>query len=512
MSRLPLVRLLPHAGVYRYGTPTTSPSAAILRLADKGWTISQAPKEGWAVVGDTDGRKLAVETLLSRHRISPNPPPGAFPYLTETSQTIRHLAFARPPPSGEFIDFTARYGALQEEDRLTFRDQLKKYGSSKEIENVSKTLGISHLLDLPGVSLSSGQTRRARIASALLTKPGLLLLEDPMAGLDVSSREEVSKVLGDLNERMRIVLVLKDKEGGMPDWVSDVVEVKNGNVWIGKREEWEERRSVKHESKVEEIQEKVVELKDERVELDKRKEEGETIVKLENVSVSYGQGSRPVLKNISWEIKKGEKWHLQGPNGSGKTTLLSIILGHHPLSFSIPSTSLILFSKPRRSIPTPILKTMIGHTSPEIYSSFPRGMGLTALEVIGTGFEGIFSRRNLSFKQKKRILDLLQGFQDLLGDKKEELGDKLFTRFTNPQQSLLLLLRAIVGKPDLIILDEPAQGMDEVLWERCCELLFQEWKENEQSVIVVSHYEDEVPWKKGRGRVIRLDQGEAIIE
>jgi ABC-type molybdenum transport system ATPase subunit/photorepair protein PhrA len=153
--------------------------------------------------------------------------------------------------------------------------------------------------------------------------------------------------------------------------------------------------------------------------------------------------------------------------------LLSIILGHHPRSFSLPASALTLFDKPRRETPTPTLRKLIGHTSPEIYASFPRGMGLSALAAIGSGFEGVFSRRELSQTQKERILSMLD--------------------YTPPQQALLLFLRAMVARCPLVILDEPAQGMDEAIWQRCCEFLEKEWKDNPaQAVIVVSHYEDEV--------------------
>ncbi|WVQ66959.1 uncharacterized protein L199_005150 [Kwoniella botswanensis] len=542
MSRsLPLVRLPSNALIHRFGSPNTSSANALLRFPSQGWTINRSKREGWAVVGDSEGRKLAVETLLSRHRIHPlPPPPGPFPHITSllsssSSSTgeissykpIRHLAFSRPPSSGEFTDFTARYGALQEEDKLSFRETLLSTlhptPSNEEIERVAGLMKITKLLDLPMVSLSSGQTRRSRIAASLLTKPVLLILEDPMAGLDIPSRKEVSHTLGELNDSgdIRIVLVLRGKgTEDVPDWITNVVEVKDGNVWIGDKAQYEEslrtRANIQADNEKASIQELV----------DTRADNKKNLVNLDKVSVSYGEGSRPVLKDVSWSIKEGEKWHLVGANGSGKTTLLSIILGHHPRSFSLPSTSLQLFSKPRREIPTTTLRGMIGHTSPEIYSSFPRGMGLTAYSAVGTGFKGIFSRSELDENEKKRVLYLLDQVKDLLqptvglggvestkGMDLKEIALRPFAHFTPPQQGLILFLRAIVGKPNLLVLDEPSQGIDEFIWERCKAILEREWKDNEKmATIVVSHYEDEVPWKQGRGKILKLDQGVATVE
>jgi ABC-type molybdenum transport system ATPase subunit/photorepair protein PhrA len=96
---------------------------------------------------------------------------------------------------------------------------------------------------------------------------------------------------------------------------------------------------------------------------------------------------------------------------------------------------------------------------------------------------------------------MLEYFQDLLatgrggsnGTTTRDLALRLFAHYTPPQQALLLFLRAMVARCPLVILDEPAQGMDEAIWQRCCEFLEMEWNENpEQAVIMVSHYEDEV--------------------
>ncbi|WVO18555.1 hypothetical protein L204_106274 [Cryptococcus depauperatus] len=520
-TMLPLVNLLPKTVVHRFGTPASAPpSSALLRFPIQGWTISREPTkpEGWAVVGDAQGRRLIVDTLQSRHRIQPlPPPPGPFPYITSLisstatpdlplpsllSKPIRHLAFAKPPTTGEFTDFTARYGALLEEDKLSFRETLQNLHprpSAEEIERVAKLVRIDHLLELPSVSFSSGQTRRGRIASALLTRPALLLLEDPMAGLDVSSRQEVSALLGQLNssQELKIVLVLRGKGGeNLPDWITNVAQVHGGDVWIGTKDAYAIQLAEEHRGNQSKV-ERAVEKKDGFA--------GNPVVQLDGVSVSYGEGTRPVLKDINWSIYPGEKWHLVGANGSGKTTLLSIILGHHPRSFSLPPSSLTLFSKPRRFIATPILKTLIGHTSPEIYASFPRGMGLTAMDVIGSGFEGVFSRRSLTSEQKDRVRYLIGYFQDFFQSTSrsgqavpdmtvEEIAKRQFSHHTPSQQGLLLFLRAIVHKPRLLILDEPSQGLDEAIWERCKTLLDSEWRGHgaKMAVIVVSHYQDEV--------------------
>ena len=129
-----------------------------------------------------------------------------------------------------------------------------------------------------------------------------------MAGLDIPSRKEVSDLLGKLNEAgdMRIALVLRAKgEGTMPDWITDVCEVRDGEVSVGTKEEWQSRKGSNPSTKIEEIDK--LEAVD--------NENKEALIRLSEVSVSYGDGTRPVLKKVSWSIKPGDRWHLQGANG-----------------------------------------------------------------------------------------------------------------------------------------------------------------------------------------------------
>lgn len=230
---------------------------------------------------------------------------------------IRYLAFAKPSTTGEFTDYTARYGALKEEDREVVWDEMAKmFGDTdrarKNVDGALVHMEMKHLEDMPAISLSSGQMRRMRIAMAIMTRPALMILEDPMAGLDVPSRELVDSLLGDLNafeDESRVVLVLRDKgDETIPDWITNVVDVRNGEAWVGTREEWDDKMFQQRGSTASKGDEG--DLPD-----------GNTgtsqvpVVQLQNVSVSYGEGTREVLRSISWTIRPGDRWHLQGANG-----------------------------------------------------------------------------------------------------------------------------------------------------------------------------------------------------
>lgn len=153
-----------------------------------------------------------AQTLCGHLRIAPSPPPpgGLFPFLSDPPRdshtAISLVSFAHRPSSAgsAFYDYTARYGAVWEEDRITLRESMfgeydflnlrPKGQVSKTPEEIaadklkkaifddlSTRLGLSSLLDLPLVALSNGQTRRARIVKAILAQPELLLLDEPLS-------------------------------------------------------------------------------------------------------------------------------------------------------------------------------------------------------------------------------------------------------------------------------------------------------------------------------------------
>lgn len=149
-------------------------------------------------------------------RINPPPPGGPLPSLSLRSRPINEavylVSFAHRSRAsgGAFYDYTARYGAVRDEDRITLRQSMFPQESglvqdstissfvgkshhrledatlqikerARRFEELTETLGLKQLLDLPLVALSNGQTRRARIVKALLEQPDILLLDEPLS-------------------------------------------------------------------------------------------------------------------------------------------------------------------------------------------------------------------------------------------------------------------------------------------------------------------------------------------
>ena len=137
-------------------------------------------------------RSLA-QTLLGHTRLSPPSlgswaeAGGLYPFLASVAgdpySRISHVSFRQRTggESGAFFDYTARYGAIRDqEDKVTLRDTLKGGEQNTLFHALTEKIGLTPLLDLPLITLSNGQTRRARIVKAILDRPELLLLDEPL--------------------------------------------------------------------------------------------------------------------------------------------------------------------------------------------------------------------------------------------------------------------------------------------------------------------------------------------
>ena len=200
-----------------------------------------------------------------------------------------------------------------------------------------------------------------------------------------------------------------------------------------------------------------------------------------DVSISYGE--KQVLKNINWEVTAGEKWLLQGPNGSGKSTLLSLINGDHPQSYA---NELYLFGN-RRGSGESIwdIKQHIGSISPEFHWYFDAKS--TVWQSIASGFYdsvGLFKALPYS---KAIQVDQLISYFGLIENKND-----LLNTLPLGKQRLVLLARTIIKNPELLILDEPCQGLDKQQTQYFNQLI-DELCTNGMTLIYVGHYESQLP-------------------
>lgn len=196
------------------------------------------------------------------------------------------------------------------------RDRIEEYAKLFALDRPGPGAGHGvRLLDQPLVSLSNGQTRRARILSSLVKLHGrrerfsgeeeqshdelassssssaqsslLLVLSEPYSGLDPPSRKRLTAVLGDLHRSGTRVVVLLRRQDEMPDIITDVIDVDSqGHLWLGSRQEWEQRRALAEgEDQQEESGIMAIERNHGK---GKGTGRGESLIELRDVSIQYG--------------------------------------------------------------------------------------------------------------------------------------------------------------------------------------------------------------------------------
>ncbi|CAO3616070.1 unnamed protein product [Mucor hiemalis] len=465
---------LENAEVHRFG---------VKEPAFKNLSLTLRNDERVVIVGPVSaGKTTLAETIAGRHSIQPLSA-GKWPIIDSSvspyaSDHVHLVSFKEN--SGMFSYskhyYQERFNFSDPDNDLTLQDYLlsgsDKPDTQEAVNKVAKQLNVDHLLPLSFVKLSNGQTRRARIARALLSDPSMLVLDEPLMGLDVEHRQHLLDVLGNLalKSQVPVVLVLRPQDE-FPSWATNVIELKNMAIeWEGKPAEYQERRKremLENHHNSEKIQT-----------IDTSK--NDPIVEMKNCKVTYS--GNPILRDITWTVRKGEKWALLGPNGSGKTTLLSFLTGDHPQAYA---NELSLFGR-RRGTGESIweIKEKVGLVSPEIHLYF--NQNLTALEAAGTGFFDVVVPRSINHEQTQTIKQLFKEF-----DIEPMLNRKLQDMSTG-EQRIILLVRSLVKMPELIIWDEPFQGLDDKMINNVNSWLEKHMR-TDQTLIMVTHHEEEIP-------------------
>jgi molybdate transport system ATP-binding protein len=204
-----------------------------------------------------------------------------------------------------------------------------------------------------------------------------------------------------------------------------------------------------------------------------------------------------ILDRVSWTVLRGERWAVLGPNGSGKTTLLSLLCGDHPQAYS---NDVRLFGQ-RRGTGETIwdVKRNVGLLSPEFHLYFSEQ--LTAERTAATGFFDTLTSRPTTPEQDDRLRELFAA----LGI--AHLAGRAFKCLSTGEQRLVLLARALVKRPPLVILDEPFQAMDATALARCRDYLDRELRAD-QTLLFVTHEPSELP--RSVSKTLRLQHGRVV--
>lgn len=199
-------------------------------------------------------------------------------------------------------------------------------------------------------------------------------------------------------------------------------------------------------------------------------------------NVTYGKVH--ALSNLTWTVKKGEKWALMGPNGSGKSTIISLITADNPQAYR---NDIILFDQ-KRGTGESIwdIKKKIGFVSPELQLYCEKDLAVWQLVA-----SGLFDTAGLYQTLKDSQLQIVFNYIKLIGI--QDIAERKFTQLSTGEQRLAFLARALVKNPPLLILDEPCQGLDYGQMIHFRSIIDKIVPSFNKTLIYVTHYEEELP-------------------
>ena len=483
--------------------------------------------EAWLVIGPNGGGKAAfVRALSGQAQFVPNvAPPPAVPLCSSVFSTAEGRG-------GTAVVSLEAAAALIEEERR--RDE-SEYMDKQDIGRTGrrficevlggpmnkddplppiadkldalpevKLCGVGPILDRGLKLMSTGEIRRTLLCRALLSGCSLLILSDPFAGLDVSSRKILLEFFDTILKRQlapagsgesafpRIILSM-ERFHEIPSQINRVLEFREGAVsFCGTRTDYEKilagRKAEKEASREADKRAFLAEIARIRAESDalvsgiNQDPAPDSLIRFNKVNVGWDE--HRVLIDLTWEVRRGEHWLIRGPNGPGKTTLLELITGDNMQVFR---EDVSLFGR-RRGTGETIwdIKRQLGIVSYRLHVEY-RMVGGTDLEsVIVSGFHdsiGLYEQATDFELQAARAWLKLAGFAGR--------EHQTFASLSYGEQRAILILRAAVKSPRVLILDEPCHALDEDYRDKILDLLETVAATNTTTLLHVTHEEDE---------------------
>jgi iron complex transport system ATP-binding protein len=201
-------------------------------------------------------------------------------------------------------------------------------------------------------------------------------------------------------------------------------------------------------------------------------------------AVTIRRGTTTILDQVTWRIREGERWVVLGRNGAGKTTLLQVASGGmHPTS----GTADLLGSRLGR-VDVFELRPRIGLSSAALADRIPSGE--TVQDVVLTAAYGVTGRWRESYEalDESRATDLLRAFGV------DHLAERYFGTLSEGERKRVQIARALMSDPELLLLDEPAAGLDLGGREELVQALAELAGDPRSPVLVlVTHHVEEIP-------------------
>ena len=439
------------------------------KLAIKQWQLLE--NENWCVLGRNGSGKQYFNQLL----------------IGELLPTSCEQLALPPNDKVAIISFEAQqdiYEAVLEKVSPDYADINQAMIKAKNFLPENKwhdplvtEFGLSQRLDASYLQLSTGESRKLLILQAIFQGVDLLVCDNPFDSLDIASCTALSSAFARLSQAgITIVLLLSNRQD-IPPWFDNIAFIERGQFSVlGNLTD----DSTKHQldalltPAADDIPwpDTVQQLAD---------YQHTFLVELIQCTVRYGGVS--VFEDINVTIKPLQHTLITGANGSGKSTLMQLITGDCPQCYS--NNIHVLGYKRGSGESIWELKAQMGIVSAELHRQYRVSVDL--LTVILSGF---YDSIGLYQAATQKQLTIAAQWLDKIGLFAQR--HQLFQQLSYGEQRLVLIARALVKSPYLLILDEPTQGLDELNRHRVLNFLEHLATQKHSTMLLVSHRQDEL--------------------
>ncbi|APU68763.1 ATP-binding cassette domain-containing protein [Christiangramia flava] len=309
-------------------------------------------------------------------------------------------------------------------------------------------------------SYSSGERRKMLLDHLLKQRPGVLILDEVFDCLDKESIPVYIQKFINVKEEISFIQFFRKKE----DRLAFIEQVKYAEEFVDPRAENQLSKASEKPAHFE-LPPPINQIT-----------APEVLVDFKNVNLHYS--GKDILRNISWQVRKNEFWQISGPNGAGKSTLLDMIYGNNPKAYG---TDLEIFGNRKGSGETIWeLREKMGFFSPSMIDLFTRRN--TVLEMLVSGMvDSVGLYQQPSGTQLRCAGEWLK----ILGFSR--LSSQVFIELPETEKRLILIARAMIKHPPLLILDEPTAGLDAMGIEKLVYFVNSIAANSETTILYVSH-------------------------
>lgn len=342
-----------------------------------------------------------------------------------------------------------------------------------------EAFGLAPFLDQGYRELSTGQARKLLLLAECVRRPECLLLEEPYEGLDPGARTELDRCLRHLQHQGCCLLLFVANQDDIPAWSTHIAVMENNTIVC---------QGQRREVQASEMDGVWQHAPDFRVDMDRPEawgagkgnaQEGDFSVPL--IDLKHGFAAYrgvEVFRGLDLVIYPGEHTLVSGSNGSGKSTLLHLISGDHPACYQ---NELYLFGIKRGSGESIWeLKERMGIVTPDLHRNYH-----IDTDVLGCVLSGLFD--SIGVYKKAETSQINQALTWLKWIGLEHCKNKAFRSLSFADQRLALIARALIKGPELLIMDEPTQGLDEANRNAVLAFIEKIAVEKVSTILYVSH-------------------------